>query len=80
MAESYVIDVQDSASVDSWKSEVQALNEKTAQVVKEAANALAEFKDTAEGYDGTAQRCDKAGGHRQESRQGPSVWCCHRRR
>ena len=49
MAESYVIDVQDSASVDSWKSEVQALNEKTAQVVKEAANALAELKDTAEG-------------------------------
>lgn len=49
MAENYVIDVQDSASVESWKSEVQALNEKTAQVVKEAAQALEEFKQTAEG-------------------------------
>lgn len=49
MAENYVLDVQDSASVDSWKAEVQALNERTEQTVKEAAQALAEFKDTAEG-------------------------------
>lgn len=49
MAENYVLDVQDSASVESWKTEVQNLNEKTAQVVKEAAQALEEFKQTAEG-------------------------------
>ncbi len=49
MANNYVLDVQDSASVDSWKREVQTLNEKTEQVVKEAGQALDEFKGTAEG-------------------------------
>lgn len=49
MANNYVLNVQDSASVESWKREVQALNERTERVVKEAGQALEEFKNTAEG-------------------------------
>ena len=49
MANNYTLDVQDSASVESWKSEVQKLNEETEQAVKEAGQALADFKNTAEG-------------------------------
>ncbi len=45
----YTLDVQDSASVESWKREVQLLNERTEKTVKEAAQALQEFKQTAEG-------------------------------
>lgn len=45
----YTLDVQDSASVDSWKRDVQALNERTEKTVRDAAQALAEFKQTAEG-------------------------------
>lgn len=48
MAE-YVIDVQDSASVNDWKEAVERLNERTEQTVREAAQALEAFKDTAEG-------------------------------
>ena len=40
MAENYVLDVKDSASVESWKAAVESLN---------AARALEEFKTTAEG-------------------------------
>ena len=40
----YTLDVQDSASVESWKREVQLLNERTEKTVKEAAQALQEFK------------------------------------
>jgi len=49
MAENYVLDVKDSASVESWKAAVESLNEKTEQTVKDAARALEEFKTTAEG-------------------------------
>lgn len=49
MASNYTLDVQDTASVDSWKSEVQELNERTERTVKEAAQALEEFRTTAEG-------------------------------
>ena len=49
MANNYQLDVQDSASVEAWKAEVQRLNERTAQAVKEAGQALEEFKNTAEG-------------------------------
>lgn len=49
MASSYTLDVQDSASVESWKSEVQRLNERTERTVKEAGQALEEFRNTAEG-------------------------------
>ena len=49
MAGNYVLDVKDSASVESWKAEVQKLNEDTERVVKEAAQALDDFRGTAEG-------------------------------
>lgn len=49
MANSYQLDVKDSASVESWKADVQKLNEQTERTVKEAAQALAEFRNTAEG-------------------------------
>lgn len=49
MASNFVLDVQDSASVDSWKNEVQALNERTEKAVREAGQALEEFRGTAEG-------------------------------
>ena len=49
MASNYSVNVQDSASVESWKSDVQRLNERTEQVVREAAQALEEFRSTAEG-------------------------------
>lgn len=49
MASNYSLDVKDTASVESWKSEVQRLNERTEQTVREAGNALNEFRSTAEG-------------------------------
>lgn len=49
MANNYTLDVQDSASVESWKQAVQELNERTERTVKEAGQALDEFKQTAEG-------------------------------
>jgi len=49
MAANYVLDVQDNASVESWKAGVQKLNEETERVVKEAGQALEEFRQTAEG-------------------------------
>lgn len=48
-ANNFVLDVQDSASVQAWKDRAQALNERTEQVIKEASQVLDEFKDTAEG-------------------------------
>lgn len=49
MANNYQLDVQDTTSVEEWKKQVVALNEKTEQTVREAGTALAEFHDTAEG-------------------------------
>jgi len=49
MANNYSLDVQNTASVESWKQEVQRLNERTEQVVREAGQALEEFRTTAEG-------------------------------
>lgn len=49
MPNNYTLDVQDSVSVESWKTEVQQLNERTEKAVKEAGEALSEFKQTAEG-------------------------------
>ncbi len=41
--------VQDRASVDAWKKRAQELNEKANKLVREAAEVLEEFKQTAEG-------------------------------
>lgn len=41
--------IQDKASVEAWKDRAQTLNEKAAQVVREAAEVLEAFRDTAEG-------------------------------
>lgn len=49
MANNYTLDVKDTASVETWKKEVQALNERTEQTVREAGQALEEFRSTAEG-------------------------------
>jgi len=49
MAQEYKIDIQDESSVREWQQRAQALNERAAQTVREAADALNEFKNTAEG-------------------------------
>ena len=41
--------VQDQASVDAWKQRAERLNQQAEQLVKEAGQALAEFKGSAEG-------------------------------
>lgn len=41
--------VQDKASVEAWKERAEKLNEKANKLVNEAADILAEFKETAEG-------------------------------
>lgn len=45
----YQLNVQDTASVEAWKDRVNALNQRADQAIREAADALREFKDTAEG-------------------------------
>ena len=49
MADNYTLNVQDTASVEAWKARAQELNERAQRAVNEAAQALNEFKDTAEG-------------------------------
>lgn len=49
MAQDYGLNIQDEASVREWMSRAEALNERAAQTVNEAAQALEEFKETAEG-------------------------------
>jgi len=49
MEQGYQLNVQDESSVREWQQRAQALNERAAQTVREAAEALNEFKDTAEG-------------------------------
>ncbi len=46
---SYSLNVQDQASVNAWKERAQKLNEDAERTIREAAQALDEFKDTAEG-------------------------------
>lgn len=46
---SYSLNVQDQASVNDWKARAQKLNEEAERTIREAAQALDEFKDTAEG-------------------------------
>lgn len=41
--------IQERASVEAWKNRAQELNEKAAQIVREAAQVLEAFRDTAEG-------------------------------
>lgn len=45
----YSLNVQDQASVNDWKARAQKLNEQAERTIREAAQALEEFKDTAEG-------------------------------
>lgn len=45
----YSLNVQDQASVNEWKARAQKLNEQAERTIREAAQALEEFKDTAEG-------------------------------
>lgn len=45
----YSLNVQDRASVEDWKQRAQKLNEAAERTIREAAQALDEFKDTAEG-------------------------------
>lgn len=45
----YSLNVQDQASVNAWKERAQKLNENAERTIREAAQALEEFKDTAEG-------------------------------
>lgn len=49
MAEQFVYDVMETASVEEWKSRAEALNQEADQAVREAAEALKEFQSTAEG-------------------------------
>lgn len=49
MAESFELNVQDSTSVQNWKEAAGRLNERAEQAIREASQALVEFKDTAEG-------------------------------
>lgn len=48
MAE-YQLDVQERASIQAWKDKAEQLNKDAQRAVNEAADALNEFKNTAEG-------------------------------
>lgn len=49
MAENYSLNIQDTASVEEWKSRAEQLNRDADAAVKDAAQALTEFKTMAEG-------------------------------
>lgn len=49
MAENYTMNVQDTASVEAWKEKANDLNQRASITVREAGQALNEFKETAEG-------------------------------
>lgn len=49
MASWGALNIQEQASVKAWQMAVQKLNERAAKVVKEAQDALAEFKNSAVG-------------------------------
>jgi len=49
MADWTALNVQDQASVNQWKQRAETLNQQAVKLVKEAGEALKEFKNSAEG-------------------------------
>lgn len=49
MANNYVLNIQDTASVNAWKEKVERLNERTEIAVQNAGKSLEDFTSVAEG-------------------------------